>query len=50
MPSARSLLLLGAAAPTVMAADIASLTSAIDIFYYMFCGCIVFLMQCVRAL
>ena len=49
MPSARSLLLLGAAAPTVMAADIASLTSAIDIFYYMFCGCIVFLMQCVRA-
>ena len=32
-----------------MAADIASLTSAIDIFYYMFCGCGVFLMQYVQA-
>ena len=49
MPSARSLLLIAAAAPTVMAADIASLTSAIDIFYYMFCGCGVFLMQYVQA-
>ena len=43
MAATLSLLLL--MVPAVMAADIASLTAAIDIFYYMFCGCIVFLMQ-----